>query len=1204
MWPKHISTLIDLDGGPIMYTKSHYLVCFALAVVLSGLAQAAALAPDDSSIKDNLCLWLRNPGVNFDEAAGIWSDASGRGNDARAMGLIDAWGIVYSGPILTFGSNPALFNGEFSAVKFSGDVDDLMRADNINGGSGLSQLTIVAIYKLYNQDQSGAGMTRAVGIGSFTGEGANLGDYFNLANDVSIRKDNGSILGATEAHPDDTFFIRSARMNPSSIDQWFNTDGRLRLVHNATGVSYTTSVDNFYLGDIRADNSGGGPSGYSRSDIEIAEVVVYNTDLTEVQIEGINEWLQANIGSGGGNPLASSPNPADGAILEATWANISWRAGYYAVSHDVYFGASFNDVNQGAEGTFIGNTMATYQVVGFPGFPAPEGLQPGTTYYWRVDEVNDANAASPWKGNVWSFSIPPNKAYNPDPADGSKYIDPNVILSWNAGMDAKLHHLYFGDNFDDVNSAVVGQPLTDTTYTPGTLALEKTYYWRVDEFDGITTHKGDVWNFTIMPVISVTDDPNFVAWWKLDEGMGKNALDWSGHSNHGTLFGPKWIIPGLIGNAALNLNNGYVAIRNLNYNRSGMTGVTVCAWIRTKDNATQFIASFDRDQYWRLELNGSGGGPGQVGWSVMTSAGQVDYGSVTRVDNGLWHHITGVFDNGTLTVYIDGNPEPSVTGGLTFGSGNLRYGFIGANSEATSFNGSRGNGSPINGEIDDLRIYDRALTADEVKLAMRGDMTIAWDPSPANGSTSNLKDAIPLSWSAGNKSSQHDVYFGTDRGVVIDADSVDATGIYRGRQSAASYTPPEGVEWGGGPYYWRVDEYNTDGTTSKGSIWSFSVADYIGIDDFEGYTDNDVAGEAIWQTWTDGYGIPTNGAQVGNLFPPYAEQTIVHSGLQSMPVIYDNTAGVINSEVALPLTNTRDFTEEGVKVLSLWFRGYPPSVGSFMEGPAGTYTMTGSGAEIGGTADQFHFAYKMLTGAGSIVAKVESVENTNSLAKAGVMIRETLDPNSKNAFACITADSGVISQGRTEAGSTSYSATQSGIAAPHWIKLERDVAGNFTAYQSINGSSWEMVENSVPQNILMNSNTYVGLAVTSRNAAVPCEAKFSNVQITGTVSQQWMHQDIGITSNVTEPMYVALSNGAGTPALVYHDDPNAATISTWTEWTIDLQKFADQGVNLTNVDKIALGLGSKGNVPAPSGSGTMYFDDIRLYKPAPTPEAQ
>jgi hypothetical protein len=82
-------------------------------------------------------------------------------------------------------------------------------------------------------------------------------------------------------------------------------------------------------------------------------------------------------------------------------------------------------------------------------------------------------------------------------------------------------------------------------------------------------------------------------------------------------------------------------------------------------------------------------------------------------------------------------------------------------------------------------------------------------------------------------------------------------------------------------------------------------------------------------------------------------------------------------------------------------------------------------------------------------------------------------------------------------------------------------------------------------------------------------------------------------SNDPEPMYVAL-NGS---AVVTHDNPNAAQIGEWTQWTIDLQTFADQGVNLANVDTIALGFGDKNN-PQTGGSGTMYFDDIRLYRPA------
>jgi len=162
----------------------------------------------------------------------------------------------------------------------------------------------------------------------------------------------------------------------------------------------------------------------------------------------------------------------------------------------VYIGDNFDAVNEGAEGTFIGNQAATFAVIGFPGFPFPDGLVPGTTYYWRIDEVNDTEPNSPWKGDVWSFMIPPKTAYAPDPADAAESVDPDVTLSWTAGFGAKLHTVYFRENFDDVNNAIGGLPQGAATYDPGTLKLAKTYYWRVDEFDAIETYKGDFWSFT------------------------------------------------------------------------------------------------------------------------------------------------------------------------------------------------------------------------------------------------------------------------------------------------------------------------------------------------------------------------------------------------------------------------------------------------------------------------------------------------------------------------------------------------------------------------------------------------------------------------------------------------------------------------------------------------------------------------------------
>jgi hypothetical protein len=412
-----------------------------------------------------------------------------------------------------------------------------------------------------------------------------------------------------------------------------------------------------------------------------------------------------------------------------------------------------------------------------------------------------------------------------------------------------------------------------------------------------------------------------VAHYKLDG----NANDSSGNDYHGTEKGGPTYVAGMFDQAiSLDGFDDYVAIQNFHYDSSGHAEVSVCAWIRTISSSNQIIASYDRNQFWRLEINGSGGGPGQVGWDVMTSSGQVDYGSSTRVDDGLWHHVTGVFDNGRLTIYIDGRPEASASGGSTFGTNTTRYGFIGVGSEAGEFDGNTAPNSFVQGDLDNVRIYDKALTQEEIALAMRGDPLLAWGPKPCNGSTLYIRDATPLSWLPGDKVSQHDVYFGTDRDAVDNADTSDATGVYRGQQSGAGYTPSEGVEWGGGPYYWRIDERNTDATVTRGEIWSFTVADYLLVEDFEDY--NDYEPERIFDTWIDGWGVAINGSMIGYVEPDltqgehFVETTIVHGGIQSMPYFYDTNFKY--SEASRTLVLAHDWTEEDVGVLSLWFRGH------------------------------------------------------------------------------------------------------------------------------------------------------------------------------------------------------------------------------------------------------------------------------------------
>jgi len=495
-------------------------------------------------------------------------------------------------------------------------------------------------------------------------------------------------------------------------------------------------------------------------------------------------WLEGDIG--GFLETARNPEPPDGSLIADTWVTLGWRPGDFAISHDVYLGENFDNVNDGTPDSsgFQGNQTSTFFVVGFPGYPYPDGLVPGTTYYWRVDEVNDTEPNSPWKGDVWSFAVPPKTAYAPDPADRAELVDPDVRLSWTGGFDAILHTVYFGDNFDDVNNAAGGLTQGETSYTPGTLKMAKTYYWRVDEFDVIETYKGNVWSFTT---------------------------------------------------------------------------------------------------------------EGAVG-----------------------------------------------------------------------------------------------------------------SPDPANCAV-DVKHTPVLIWSPGIYAASHQLYFGANEDAVKNADT--GSPEYKGTRDlgAESYDPGM-LEWDT-TYYWRIDEVNNANPDSPwaGIPWSFTTANFLVVDDFESYNDLDPAeadSNRIFNVWLDGYDDPTNGSLVGYETPPFAEQTIVHGGNQSMPLFYDNSVGY--SEATLTLTYPRDWTENGVNTLTIWFRG----------------------------------------------------------------------------------DS----------------------------------------------------------------------------------------------------------DNAAETLYVAL-NGS---AVVNHDNPNAAQIDEWRQWNIDLQAFVDQGVNLANVNTIALGLGNKKN-PVAGGSGTMYFDDIRLYPPPLVP---
>jgi hypothetical protein len=172
-----------------------------------------------------------------------------------------------------------------------------------------------------------------------------------------------------------------------------------------------------------------------------------------------------------------------------------------------------------------------------------------------------------------------------------------------------------------------------------------------------------------------------------------------------------------------------------------------------------------------------------------------------------------------------------------------------------------------------------------------------------------------LTWTPGVFADTHEIYFGADPAALELKSS--------GNLGEESFEPGQ-LEWNT-TYYWRIDESNSANADSPwtGPLWNFTTANFLIIDDFESYNDLDPAdpeSSRIFLAWIDGFDNPAvNGSVVGYANPPFAEQTIVHSGNQSMPFAYDNAVG--KSEATLNLTSNRDWTVNGVDTLTIWYRG-------------------------------------------------------------------------------------------------------------------------------------------------------------------------------------------------------------------------------------------------------------------------------------------
>ncbi|HUW20535.1 MAG TPA: Calx-beta domain-containing protein [Sedimentisphaerales bacterium] len=205
---------------------------------------------------------------------------------------------------------------------------------------------------------------------------------------------------------------------------------------------------------------------------------------------------------------AKDPAPRDGAEDVSPDVVLAWEAGPAAAAHQVYIGTSFTDVND------AGTSSAEYKATtADPSYDPPGYLEFGKTYYWRIDEVNEAESPGYWRGSVWSFMVDNGKARDPSPDDGTQNVSRAVQLSWSPGALVTSHDVYFGTNLNDVTSATTSSPehranlpAGSTSYDPpGHLDFGVTYYWRIDERNPVADKKGDIWSFRVETHMSFED---------------------------------------------------------------------------------------------------------------------------------------------------------------------------------------------------------------------------------------------------------------------------------------------------------------------------------------------------------------------------------------------------------------------------------------------------------------------------------------------------------------------------------------------------------------------------------------------------------------------------------------------------------------------------------------------------------------------------
>jgi hypothetical protein len=545
-------------------------------------------------------------------------------------------------------------------------------------------------------------------------------------------------------------------------------------------------------------------------------------------------------------------------------------------------------------------------------------------------------------------------ASNPSPADGAADVPLGTMLSWTPGIDPATfdgytnQRVYIGTDAARVATAGVGSPedkgapTGPDEYGPLSLSYYQRYYWRIDgtDSDG-TLWQGPVWTFKAIYNPANVVDPNLKAWYKFDgdatdsSGYGRDGAEMNGPTYGGGYDGEAISIDGVDDYVSTGMTASNLGI-------NGGNAKTTCAWVYTR--------AFNDGGIWEVGEHANG-----RDWSLRTMATTNTwraqrYGYPTYDFDGTypslneWVHFALVYDGtgagNESRLYADADVIGTQTAALNT-----------ADSPKT-FAVGRWNTSYFNGLVDDLRVYNRALTQAEIAKLVRFSLASAWGPNPLKGAIDVSLTPI-LTWKPGDyapPANGHKVYFGAD-----DPANMALVTVPPQPQTPTSYTP--GALDLGTTYYWAVNEVNAaaPGGVDAGETWSFTTTNKV-VDDFETYEDENTLPAPlpedvnwIYFVYTDGFGDLActegsgndSGAKISLRRPGQPSSSIAmkfeydNDGMVKTPSGCDSSETPVEKDhyskaealvAKLPSGIGPNWTAAGAKILSVSFYGDPNNV--------------------------------------------------------------------------------------------------------------------------------------------------------------------------------------------------------------------------------------------------------------------------------------